>query len=78
MHKTQNKQSVKKISITTVTLLCLIISREALTWSRKVHFLLFLYVGTVRTGNEGNISSRIAGPGELFSSDFQACAQSPR
>ena len=24
------------------------------------------------------ISSRIAGPGELFSSDFQACAQSPR
>ena len=25
-----------------------------------------------------SISSRIAGPGELFSSDFQACAQSPR
>ena len=27
---------------------------------------------------QGSISSRIAGPGELFSSDFQACARSPR
>ena len=38
----------------------------------------------VNSGNPGHLvvekellSSRIAGPGELFSSDFQACAQSP-
>ena len=59
MHKKQNKQSVKRISITTVTHLCLIISREALTWSREVHFLLFLYVGTVRTGNEGKMFLKV-------------------
>ena len=34
-------------------------------------------VGRVRKMAIACISSRIAGPGELFSSDFRACAQSP-
>ena len=37
-----------------------------------------IHLEDIAEAGEGNISSRIAGPGELFNSDFRACARSPR
>ena len=55
-----------------------IVSPSVMAWRLCFMFLVqFVLKIHAKARKHKHISSRIAGPGELFSSDFRACARSP-